>query len=543
MSNPSEETNITKRSRLFKGKVVQHRNNLKKRSRHSHNPNHRHQSTGDITQSCIQMDQNGSTMCNNSTKDDTGNTGRKMPRWLRLLKLTSISATTNITLDGLNKTDNTTGHHQYHHRQGNLNSQHHHHQQQQPQEEIHSFLGNLGIGAYVGEEENAFVNSDTSEDIQLTNKSSSKPISKSMINLSSISLWQPKRRTSDQTNDTEALTKEIVDQYSCSSRSSRNDSPADKMSTSKGTTTRTPTTAAAISQNLDQFRQSEFYESMPLIMKTVIHQTSVLNINTNMKQNYFKGFMSNNLTPKPSTNTITRTNKYSLSSLDDYTDEQLQLDTTYSFYRIPDYLKELYIADAWLDNLLISDILHSRCHSPIRKPADYRSRRTRAESSSSSSNKTSKRTCSEQRYEETQLIAGLWDRKEMDVIQKSIRGAISIIELKMSSKYRCLGESFSDMSAVIFRNSSNEMSIPISLRSFVPETEKAIVNNKEINVWKKIYAEEVVNIVKLPRFPVEQTISLETIHQSQKSTLFLYSDHLVLTQWPLDQRRFYQLVI
>ncbi|VDQ01450.1 unnamed protein product [Trichobilharzia regenti] len=343
MSNPSEETNITKRSRLFKGKVVQHRNNLKKRSRHSHNPNHRHQSTGDITQSCIQMDQNGSTMCNNSTKDDTGNTGRKMPRWLRLLKLTSISATTNITLDGLNKTDNTTGHHQYHHRQGNLNSQHHHHQQQQPQEEIHSFLGNLGIGAYVGEEENAFVNSDTSEDIQLTNKSSSKPISKSMINLSSISLWQPKRRTSDQTNDTEALTKEIVDQYSCSSRSSRvscasqtsssspqpqppapqlhpqstspfssylkqNDSPADKMSTSKGTTTRTPTTAAAISQNLDQFRQSEFYESMPLILKTVIYQTSVLNINTNMKQNYFKGFMSNNLTPKPSTNTITRTN-------------------------------------------------------------------------------------------------------------------------------------------------------------------------------------------------------------------------------------------
>ncbi|CAH8864839.1 unnamed protein product [Trichobilharzia szidati] len=591
MSNPSEETGITKRSRLFKGKVVQHRSNLKKRGRHSQNPNHpHHQSTGDITQSCARMDQNGSTT---GAKDDAGNTGRKMPRWLRLLKLTSISATTNITLDGL-KTDNTS-----YHRQGNLNTQQHQQQQQQPQEEIHSFLGNLGIGAYVGEEENAFVNSDTSEDIQMpTNKSSSsKPISKSMINLSSISLWPPKRRTSDQTNDTEALSKEIVEQYtncsspssssrvSCTSQTSSSSpqpqsqsqsqpiplsalqhpqstspfsTPADKMSMSKGTTTtRTATTrtaAAAISQNLDQFRQSEFYESMPLILKTVIHQTSMLNINTNMKQNYFKGFMCNNLTPKPSTNTITRTNS-SINNNESgensthrktihypawmiITDEQLQLDTTYSFYRIPDYLKELYIADAWLDNLLISDILHSRCHSPVRKPADFRSRRTRAECSSLSSNKTSKRTCSEQRYEETQLIAGLWDRKEMDIIQKSIRGAISIIELKMSSKYRCMGESFSDMSAVIFRNSSNEMSIPISLRSFVPETEKAIVNNKEINVWKKIYAEEVVNIVKLPRFPVEQTISLETIHQSQKSTIFLYSDHLVLTQWPLDPEAF-----
>lgn len=50
------------------------------------------------------------------------------------------------------------------------------------------------------------------------------------------------------------------------------------------------------------------------------------------------------------------------------------------------------------------------------------------------SHKILKRTCSEQRYDETQLIGGLWDRREMDLIQKLIRRAISTIELNISSR-------------------------------------------------------------------------------------------------------------
>ncbi|VDP45644.1 unnamed protein product [Schistosoma mattheei] len=45
-------------------------------------------------------------------------------------------------------------------------------------------------------------------------------------------------------------------------------------------------------------------------------------------------------------------------------------------------------------------------------------------------------------------------------------------------------------------------------------------------------------LFQLPRYPVEQHLNLETIHQSQKSTIFLCSDHLVLTQWPLDPQSF-----
>ncbi|CAH8585568.1 unnamed protein product [Heterobilharzia americana] len=126
----------------------------------------------------------------------------------------------------------------------------------------------------------------------------------------------------------------------------------------------------------------------------------------------------------------------------------------------------------------------------------------------------------------------------MDLIQKLIRRAISSIELKKSIKQIDGEESCpSEMSAFIFRNSSTEMNLPIALRSFLPETEVTI-GNKEMNSWKKIYAEEVVNIIKLPRFPTEQAITRETIHQSQESTIFLCSDHIVLTQWPLDPQSF-----
>ncbi|KAH8873530.1 putative Rho-type GTPase-activating protein 4 [Schistosoma japonicum] len=233
----------------------------------------------------------------------------------------------------------------------------------------------------------------------------------------------------------------------------------------------------------------------------------------------------------------------------------------FKFYRITDYLKELYTAESWLENLLSSDVIQSRSHSPLRQPTDYRSRRARIENNTMNSNKILKRTCSEQRYDENQLIGGLWDRREMDLVQKLIRRAISIIELKMSSRQTDNSEAYSAMSAIVFRNSSNERKLvpyrrkstlacieaycnrfPISIRSFIPESEKVTDNNNnnnsEITSWKKIYAEEIVNVVKLPRYPIEQHLNLETIHQSQTSTIFLCSDYLVLTQWPLDSQSF-----
>ncbi|VDP86979.1 unnamed protein product [Schistosoma mattheei] len=129
-----------------------------------------------------------------------------------------------------------------------------------------------------------------------------------------------------------------------------------------------------------------------------------------------------------------------------------------------DYLKELYLAESWLENLLISDILPSRSHSPVRQPTDYRSRRARLENNPIMSHKILKRTCSEQRYDETQLIGGLWDRREMDLIQKLIRRAISTIELKISSRqidekessYLATTTTTTTLSAIIFRNASNE---------------------------------------------------------------------------------------
>ncbi|KAK4468522.1 hypothetical protein MN116_007720 [Schistosoma mekongi] len=585
MLNACEDnTGISKRSRIFRGRGVQHRSDVKKKAR-------RNQSTGDLMQNSTNEQMNSISMKN----DNTSNTSKKIPKWLRLLKMTSISATTAITpLDTL-KTENN------HNQQIN-----HHHQQQQHQyypdntvsvssstQETKSFLGNLGIGAYVGDEENAFVTSEISEDIH--SNQVNKPLSKSMINLSSVSLWSPKRKTSDQINESQALlNNNIIEHNSCLSSLSRISCISNPSSSSSPSSTssylhlqkkrsiyeRTNTITSPTFENVtNQLSQSELYESMPLILRTVINPTSFFhyitttnnnnnnnnnNSNTSNSNNMYslqnyhlnEGYTPSNLTPKLSTNTITGINS-NCQSGDNITvkrtiihypawmiinDEQLQLDTTYSFYRISDYLKELYTAESWLENLLSSDILQSRSHSPLRQPTDYRSRRARTENNTINSNKMLKRTCSEQRYDENQLIGGLWDRREMDLVQKLIRRAISIIELKMSSRQVDNGESYSAMSAILFRNSSSERKFPISLRSFIPDCEKVTDNNNnnnsEITSWKKIYAEEIVNVVKLPRYPIEQHLNLETIHQSQKSTIFLCSDYLVLTQWPLDSQSF-----
>ncbi|CAI2732279.1 unnamed protein product [Schistosoma spindalis] len=552
MSNLSEDISISKRPRIFRGRGAQQRSDVKKKAR-------RNQSTGDIIQSAREPTKIES-------KDENVNPGKKVRRWLRLLKMTSISATTAITLDGL-RTENN---HSYNHQtsQNHHQHQHHHHypdnSNSSPQE-MQSFLGNLGIGAYVGDEENAFVNSDNSEEINVDQlNKTNKPLSKSMINLSSVSLWPPKRKTSDQVNEPETLLNDVSEHCSRLSSSrvsclSNTSSSSPQSTTSFTRSQKKPsiseiTNSSTFDSGMNRFNQTEFYESMPLILKTVINQTSLYNnVHSMQRYNVCEEFASSNLTPKLSTSTITGTNSHHQSGENItvkraihypawmiISDEQLQLDTTYSFYRIADYLKELYLAESWLENLLISDILPSRSHSPVRQPTDYRSRRARLENNPIISHKILKRTCSEQRYDETQLIGGLWDRREMDLIQKLIRRAISTIELKIS--YRSVDEKESSttttLSAMIFRNASTERKIPISLRSFIPDCEKITGNNENIIKWKKIYAEEIVNIIKLPRYPVEQHLNLETIGQSQKSTIFLCSDHLVLTQWPLDPQSF-----
>ncbi|CAH8612059.1 unnamed protein product [Schistosoma curassoni] len=560
MSNLSEDISISKRPRIFRGRGAQQRSDVKKKAR-------RNQSTGDIIQSAREPTKIES-------KDENVNPGKKVRRWLRLLKMTSISATTAITLDGL-RTENNHSYNQQTSQNHHPHQYHHHHyypdNSNSPPQEMQSFLGNLGIGAYVGDEENAFVNSDNSEEVNVDQlNKTNKPLSKSMINLSSVSLWPPKRKTSDQINEPEILLND-VNQHCSRLSSSRvsclsNTSLSSPQSTTSFTGSQKKpsiseiTNSSTFDSGMNQFNQTEFYESMPLILKTVINQTSLYNnIHSMQRYNVSEGFASSNLTPKLSTSTITATNSHHQSGENItvkraihypawmiISDEQLQLDTTYSFYRIADYLKELYLAESWLENLLISDILPSRSHSPVRQPTDYRSRRARLENNPIMSHKILKRTCSEQRYDETQLIGGLWDRREMDLIQKLIRRAISTIELNISSRqidekessYLATTATTTTLSAIIFRNASTERKIPISLRSFIPDCEKITGNNENTNKLKKIYAEEIVNIVKLPRYPVEQHLNLETIHQSQKSTIFLCSDHLVLTQWPLDPQSF-----
>uniref|UniRef100_A0A5K4F178 Rho-GAP domain-containing protein n=1 Tax=Schistosoma mansoni TaxID=6183 RepID=A0A5K4F178_SCHMA len=577
MSNLSEDISISKRPRIFRGRGAQQRSDVKKKAR-------RNQSTGDIIQSAREQ-------TNIQSKDENTNPGKKVRRWLRLLKMTSISATTAITLDGL-RTENN---HSYNHQTNHHHHHNHNHQypdnSNSPPQEMQSFLGNLGIGAYVGDEENAFVNSDNSEEIHVDQlNKTNKPLSKSMINLSSVSLLPSKRKTSDQINEPETLLNDASGHCSRLSSSrvsclSNTSSSSPQSTTSFTRSQKKPsiseiTNAPTSDSGMNQFNQTEFYESMPLILKTVINQTSLYNnVHSMQRYNVSEGYASSNLTPKLSTSTITGTNSHHQSGENInvkrtihypawmiISDEQLQLDTTYSFYRIADYLKELYLAESWLENLLISDILPSRSYSPVRQPTDYRSRRARLENNPIMSHKILKRTCSEQRYDETQLIGGLWDRREMDLIQKLIRRAISIIESKISSTQADEKESSysattatttTTLSAIIFKNAStekklvpsrrksiltfmevNQNRIPISLRSFIPDCEKITGNHENTVKWKKIYAEEIVNIIKLPRYPVEQHLNLETIHQSQKSTIFLCSDHLVLTQWPLDPQSF-----
>ncbi|CAH8543294.1 unnamed protein product [Schistosoma turkestanicum] len=561
MSNLTEDISISKRPKIFRGRGAQQRSDAKKKAR-------RNQSTGDISQSAREQ------LKAQFKDENASSSGKKIPRWLRLLKMTSISATTAITSDAL-RIENTHHHHHHHHH----HQPHKYHQSfdysNSPPQEMESFLGNLGIGAYVGDEENAFVNSDNSEEINNIDQlnRTSKPLSKSMINLSSVNLWPPKRKTSGQINEPEtSLLSDITERcnrlssssrVSClSNASSPPSTSSSPQSTSSLTHSKNKTSHSEItnkttfdSGGINQLKQTEFYESMPIILKTVINQTSMYNNTIDFTQRYNvigeEGFISSNLTPKLSTNTITGMNS-NYQSVDNITlkriihypawmiisDDQLQLDTTYSFYRITDYLKELYLAESWLENLLISDTLPSRSYSPVRQPADYRSRRARLENNSINSHKILKRTCSEQRYDETQMVGGSWDRREMDLIQKLIRRAISTIESKESLS-RQVDEDESSftptLSAVIFKNaSSTDRKFPISLRSFIPDCEKIAGNNENTTNWKKIYAEEIVNIVKLPRYPVEQCLNLETIHQSQKSTMFLCSDYLVLTQWPLD---------
>lgn len=345
MSNLSEDISISKRPRIFRGRGAQQRSDVKKKAR-------RNQSTGDIIQSAREPTKIES-------KDENVNPGKKVRRWLRLLKMTSISATTAITLDGL-RTENNHSYnqqtsqnhhpHQYHH--------HHHHypdNSNSPPQEIQSFLGNLGIGAYVGDEENAFVNSDNSEEINVDRlNKTNKPLSKSMINLSSVSLWPPKRKTSDQINEPEILLNDVSEHCSrlSSSRVSclSNTSLSSPQSTTSFTRSQKKpsiseiTNSSTFDSGMNQFNQTEFYESMPLILKTVINQTSLYNnIHSMQRYNVSEGFASSNLTPKLSTSTITATNSHHQSGENInvkraihypawmiISDEQLQLDTTYS---------------------------------------------------------------------------------------------------------------------------------------------------------------------------------------------------------------------
>ncbi|KAH8873528.1 Rho GTPase-activating protein [Schistosoma japonicum] len=380
-----DDTGNSKRSRIFRGRGIQRRNDVKNKAR-------RNQSTGDLVQNSRNEQINSISVKN----DNTNNTGKKIPKWLRLLKMTSISATTAITsLDTL-KTENN------HNQQINNNNKNHHHHQQQQQHQYYpdntisvssstqqtkSFLGNLGIGAYVGDEENAFVTSDTSENIH--SNQVNKPLSKSMINLSSVSLWSPKRKTSEQINESQTLLHNNMIEHSsrlsslsrisCMSNPSSSSSPSSTSSylhsqKKRSIYERTHTIMSPTFEDVNnQFKQIELYESMPLILRTVINPTSLYhnnnttNNNNNSNNIYSlqhyhlnEGFTPSNLTPKLSTNTITAINS-NCQSGDNITvkrttihypawmiimDEQLQLDTTYSKKVVSDmimYIKLLTI--------------------------------------------------------------------------------------------------------------------------------------------------------------------------------------------------------